>query len=142
MQFTEGENLRQTVLSAPIGICILNAITFKAELVNDKFLEIAGKPREAILGKWHWESFAEVKAYYETALTQVAVTGVPYYANEVEMMLVRHGREENIFVTFVYAPVKNSAGEVVSVAVWVLENTKQVKARQALTVVSRPYAIG
>ena len=133
MQFTEGENLHQAVLSAPIGICILDAITFKAEIVNDKFLEIAGKTREAILGKWYWEPFAEARAYYETALAKVPVTGLPYYADEIELKLIRHGREENIFVTFVYVPVKNSDDEVAKVAVWVLENTKQVKARQAVT---------
>jgi hypothetical protein len=38
--------------------------------------------------------------------------------------------EENIYVTFVYAPVKNEAGEIRKIAVWVLENTKQVSERQ------------
>lgn len=33
-------------------------------------------------------------------------------------------------MTFVYAPVKNNNGDVVKVAVWVLENTKQVTERQ------------
>ncbi|MES2807296.1 MAG: PAS domain-containing protein, partial [Bacteroidota bacterium] len=133
MQFTDGENLHQTVLSAPIGICILDAVTFRTEIVNDKFLEIAGKPREAILDKWYWEPFAEARDYYETALSDVAKTGKAFYADEVELMLVRHGREEIIYVTFVYAPVKNAQGGVVKVAVWVLENTKQVKARQVVT---------
>ncbi|QKJ32891.1 PAS domain-containing protein [Mucilaginibacter mali] len=130
MQLTDGENLYQTVLSAPIGICILNAATLTAEIVNDKFIGIAGKPKEAILNKWYWEPFAEARPYYEAALAGVVETGEPYYADEVELMLIRHGREEWIFVTFVYAPVKNSAGEVVKVAVWVLENTRQVIERQ------------
>lgn len=130
MQLTDGENLYQTVLSAPIGICILNAATLTAEIVNDKFLEIAGKPREAILNKWYWEPFAEARHYYEAALAGVVETGQAYYADEVKLMLIRHGREEWIFVTFVYAPVKNNAGEIVKVAVWVLENTRQVFERQ------------
>ncbi|MEO3407600.1 ATP-binding protein [Mucilaginibacter sp. CAU 1740] len=136
MQLTDGENLYAIVRSAPIGICILDAATLKAEIVNDKFLEIAGKSREAILGKWYWEPFAEARAYYEKALTAVVKSGEPYYADEVELMLVRHGREEWIFVTFVYAPVKNDAGEIVKVAVWVLENTQQVKSRQAISILN------
>src|ERR1700749_1995921 len=126
MTLQDNEQLKTIVESAPIGICILDAVSFTAELLNDKFLEIAGKPKEAIIGKWYWEPFAEARQYYEEALIGVAKTGEAYYADEVELMLIRHGREEMIFVTFVYAPVKNKAGKVTKVAVWVLENTKQV----------------
>jgi PAS domain S-box-containing protein len=132
MQLTDDQNLFQTILSAPMGICLLDAATLRAEIVNDKFLEIAGKPREAIVDKWYWEPFAEARPYYEVALAGVAQTGEPFYANEVELMLVRHGREEHIFVTFVYAPVKDTNGKVQKVAVWVLENTHQVNEREKI----------
>lgn len=115
-----------------MGICLLDAATLKAEMVNDKFLEIAGKSRDAIVGKWYWEPFAEARPYYEAALAGVAKTGEPFYANEVQLMLIRHGREENIFVTFVYAPVKDEDGLVQKVAVWVLENTHQVNEREKM----------
>lgn len=133
MQIQDNEQLNTIVQSAPIGICILDAATLKAELLNDKFSEIAGKPKEAIIGKWYWEPFAEAQPYYEEALKGVVETGEAYYVDEVELMLIRHGREEMIFVTFVYAPVKNEAGQVSKIAIWVLENTKQVKERQAIT---------
>ena len=132
MQLTDDQNLFQTILSAPMGICLLDAATLKAEIVNDKFLEIAGKPREAIVGKWYWEPFAEARPYYEAALAGVAQTGEAFYANEVQLMLIRHGQEEDIFVTFVYAPVKDTAGVVQKVAVWVLENTHQVNEREKI----------
>jgi len=130
MQLTDGEDLQNAVLCAPIGICILNATTLIAEIVNDKFLEVAGKPYGAIHGQFYWDAFAEARPYYEGALTGVVRTGEAYYADEVELMLIRHGREEIIFVTFVYSPVKDKAGKVSKVAVWVLENTKQVEERQ------------
>jgi two-component system sensor histidine kinase VicK len=130
MNLTDNEHLKEIVESAPIGVAILEAATLKVEILNAKFLEIAGKPKDAILNKWYWEPFAEVRAYYENALNDVVATGEPYYADEVKMMLIRHGREEWIYVTFVYAPVKNAAGEVTKIAVWVLENTRQVTERQ------------
>ncbi|MXV51921.1 PAS domain-containing protein [Pedobacter sp. HMF7647] len=133
MSLQDNEQLNIIVQSAPIGICILDAISLKAELLNDKFLEIAGKPKEAIIGKWYWEPFAEVRPYYEEALGSVAVTGEVYHADEVEMMLIRHGREEKIFVTFVYAPVVNAAGTITKIAVWVLENTKRVNEQRVIT---------
>ena len=116
--------------SAPIGICILDAETLVAEMLNHKFLEIAGKSKDSIIGKSYWESFAEAKDYYENALSEVVVSGEAFYADEVKLMLVRHGKEEWIYVTFVYAPVKNAEGQVTKVAVWVLENTAQVHQRQ------------
>jgi len=132
MQITSGDDLHNIVLNAPIGICILDAATLTSEIVNDKFLEVAGKPYDAIAGKFYWESFAEARQYYEAALNKVVEDGEAYYANEVELMLIRHGKEETLFVTFVYSPIKNTEGKVTKVAVWVLENTMQVVARQKI----------
>jgi PAS domain S-box-containing protein len=126
------ENLRSMVLQSPIGICVLDAATLVTEIVNDSFIEIAGKPYEEIAGKYYWDSFVEVKPYYEVALKNVVDNGVPFSINEVEMILVRHGKEETIYVTFVYAPLKNIEGEVKKVAIWVLDNTPQVIARREI----------
>ena len=130
MELTNGEDLRKTVQNAPIGVCILDAATLVAEIVNDKFLEVAGKPYEAIQDQFYWDAFAEARPYYEAALNGVVQTGQAYHADEVELMLIRHGRHEMVFVTFVYSPVKNETGHVDKIAVWVLENTKQVTERQ------------
>ena len=85
MQLNDGENLYNTVRHAPIGICILNADTLVAEIVNDKFLEVAGKPYEAVFGQFYWDAFAEARQYYEPALAGVVQTGEAYYADEVEL---------------------------------------------------------
>ena len=132
MQLQDSEELKMIVADAPIGICILDADTLVVELLNDKFVEVAGKPRDSIMGKCYWEPFAEAKAYYEAALKGVVETGKAFHADEVELMLVRHGREEMIFVTFIYAPVTDKQGNVSKVAVWVLENTRQVTERQKI----------
>ncbi|BAU56093.1 PAS domain S-box protein [Mucilaginibacter gotjawali] len=130
MQITPGDELFQLAQTAPIGICILDAATLTCEIVNGQFLTIAGKPLDAIKGKHYWDAFAEVRVFYEAALAGVVSTGNVYSANEVEMTLIRHGREETMYVTFVYSPVKNSEGKVIKVAVWVLDNTLEVLARQ------------
>ncbi len=129
------QNLRDMVLQAPIGICVLNATDLVAEIVNDSFVEIAGKPYEAIVGKHFWIPFAETKLYYEEALQRVVDEGNAFYANEVELMLIKHGREEVIYATFVYAPLKDIAGQVKKVVVWVLENTYQVTERRRIEVI-------
>lgn len=126
------QNLQSMVLQSPIGICVLDADTLISEIVNESFIEVAGKTREEIAGKPYWETFAEVKLYYEEALQKVVKEGVPFFANEVEMILIRHGNKETVYVTFVYAPLKNIEGKVTKIAIWVLDNTPQVIARQKI----------
>lgn len=125
-------DLRSMVLESPIGICLMDAPTRVAEIVNESFVEIAGKPLDAIVGKFYWDTFAEARPYYEKALTDVVENGTTYFASEVRLMLIRHGKEEIIYVTFVYAPLKDAGGKVKKVAIWVLDNTKQVLARQKI----------
>ena len=125
-------DLRNIVLKAPIGICILNASTLVAEIVNNSFVEVAGKPYEAIAGKYYWDVFAEARPFYEDALAGVAREGKTYYADEVDLILIRHGAPERVYVTFVYAPVFDLGGHVKKVAVWVQENTSQVASRRRL----------
>lgn len=132
-QIEESEqNIRSMVLQSPIGICVIDADTLVSEIVNESFIEIAGKSYSEIAGKHYWDTFAEARPYYETALSKVIEEGRSFYANEVEMMLIRHGKEEIIYVTFVYAPLKNIEGLVKKVAVWVLDNTPQVVARRKI----------
>ncbi|WP_132036220.1 PAS domain-containing protein [Flavobacterium circumlabens] len=64
-------------MNAPVGICVLDAQTLIPEIVNDSFVAIAGKPREEILGSFYWDTFAEVRAYFENALTGVIREGKP-----------------------------------------------------------------
>ncbi len=130
MQLIKEEDLLSIIQHAPIGICILNANTLVAELLNEKYLEVAGKPREHIIGHWYWEAFPEFKDPYQAILEQVATTGEAYHADEVSMMLPRQGQLNPVFVTFVYAPVINQRGDVSKIAIWVLENTSQVNQRE------------
>ncbi|MES2775552.1 MAG: PAS domain-containing protein [Bacteroidota bacterium] len=132
-QIEESEqNIRSMVLQSPIGICVMDADTLVSEIVNDSFIEIAGKNYDEIAGKHYWDTFAEARPYYESALNKVIAEGESFFANEVEMMLIRHGKEDIIYVTFVYAPLKNIEGTVKKVAVWVLDNTPQVNARRKI----------
>ncbi len=126
------QNIQSMVLQSPIGICVIDADTLVSEIVNDSFIEIAGKAYEEIAGKNYWDTFAEARPYYESALKRVIAEGESFFANEVEMMLIRHGKEEIIYVTFVYAPLKNIEGTVKKVAVWVLDNTSQVITRRKI----------
>ena len=132
-QIEESEqNIRSMVLQSPIGICVIDAATLVSEIVNDSFVEIAGKAYAEIAGKHYWETFAEARDTYESALNKVIEDGQSFSADEVEMMLIRHGKEETRYLTFVYAPLITIDGLVKKVAVWVLDNTVQVLTRRKI----------
>ena len=71
MNFTDSPFLQAIVEHAPIGICILNADDFFIEILNDRFLEIAGERRENLLGKWYWKPFDKYRESYEGILANV-----------------------------------------------------------------------
>ena len=123
---------KKLVLQAPMGLCIIDAKTLVAENVNEQFVEVAGKPYETILGNYYWDTFAEAAPFYEAALKGVIDSGVTYYAKEAELMLMRHGKPEIVYATFVYDPIKDEAGNTQKIAIWVVDNTPQVKARQVV----------
>lgn len=130
MNIENQQELYLLVMNAPVGICVLDAESLRAEIANDSYIAVTGKSREAILGNFHWDTFAEVRQYYESTLAGVIAEGISYSVNEAEVRLVRHGREETLYLSFVYSPLKNAAGEVKKVAVWVVDNTLQVLQRQ------------
>lgn len=133
MQIKDNEQLISFIQSAPMGVCVLDAATLTVELLNEKYLEITGKTRESIIGKYHWEPFAEARHLYESAIKNLIETGETYRAEEVEMVLVRDGFEEKIFVSFVYTPVIDEKGEISKVAVWASDTTQEVKERRTVS---------
>lgn len=129
-QITE-EVLLNLMLNAPMGICIMDAKTQVSEIVNDAFLEVAGRSREEIIGRYYWDTFAEVRHLFENDLNR-ASNGETIRGDELEIPLIRHGKEEMITINFIYMPLENK-GKVDKVAVWVIENTKEVQERRAIS---------
>ena len=108
LQKIEGSErtLRSIVLHAPVGICIVNGDPFAAEVVNDIFLEIVGKTRREFLSKPYWEVLSEARRIYESTLEEVARTGISFTGKEHKVILIRNGKEEAVYIDFVYQPLK------------------------------------
>lgn len=135
MNFTHYKHLESTVLAAPYGICILNAQTLTIELVNEKFVRIAGKPYDKISGHFYWDVFPEARPFFEGKLNSAIETGEPYHEEGLELLNIRPTRDDNIVVNLTYSPVKDESAEVKKVAVWISETTKQVREKQELQII-------
>lgn len=130
MNFKENHLLKALVDTAPTGVCILNSDGFIAELANEKFLEIAGRSKEELIGKCYLDTFSEVRAQYEDILFHVVSSNKAYHADQVPLTFIRNGKQDFIYVTFVYAPLLDLNGQVYKVAIWIHEDTKEVMERK------------
>jgi PAS domain S-box-containing protein len=122
---------RSMVKQAPIGICIINTENLFIQEVNDAYLELVGKPRELFERRTIWEAVPEAAEVYEPVMNSVITTGLPFIAKEHELTLIRNGVPENVFVDFVYEPMKID-GAVQAIMVLVIEVTDKVIARRSI----------
>jgi PAS domain S-box-containing protein len=127
---TESElRFRNLVKQAPIGICIIRADDLYIQDVNDSYLELVGRARKDIENLTIWEAIPEAAESYAPVMNNVINTGVAFIAKEHELMLMRNGIGEMIFVDFVYEPIKYN-DIVDAIMVLAIEVTDKVAARR------------
>ncbi|TCD00205.1 ATP-binding protein [Pedobacter psychroterrae] len=123
---------RSLISQAPMAICVIRASDLVVVEVNEGYLEIVGKSRKEIENKVIWEAVAEAAEGYAPLMQNVITTGVAFLANEHEVVLVRNGNHEIVFLDFVYEPVKSQEGIVTSIMVVVIDVTEKVTARRSI----------
>lgn len=125
-------NFRNLVMHAPVGICIAGGNPLQTEVVNDSFLEITGKTRKAFEEAAYLEVVPETAPFYAQIMEKVLKTGIAYRGQEHKGIFTRNGREETVYVNFVYDPIKEEDGSVSKVMIVVIEVTEQVIARRKI----------
>lgn len=128
---TDKINLRNTILHAPVAMCILKGPQHIVDIINKKMLELWDKSDFDLAGKPILEVLPEAKGRgFETILDNVYKTGESFKASEVPMVLSRPGGLQTVHVTFVYEPFREVDNRVSGVMVVATEATDQVLARQ------------
>jgi PAS domain S-box-containing protein len=122
--------LYNLVRQAPIGICIIRAKDLVIEVVNDTYLELVGKKRRHMEGKTIWEAVPEAAEVYAPIMNNVISSGVAFNASEHELLLVRNGEPETVFVDFAYEPVMHFDGTINAIMVIGIDVTHKVIARR------------
>ncbi len=127
------ENFHNLVMQAPVGICILQGDDFKVELANDSYLEIVQRKRELFVGKPLWEVLPEVKNQgFDKILENVLKTNSRFEGNEYKVKIQRLGKEETLYVDFVYEPMREIAGPSKRIMVLAFDITDKVMARKKI----------
>jgi PAS domain S-box-containing protein len=126
------KNLYNMVKQAPVGMCILKGQPLFVEEVNDVFLEIIGKERHQFKDMPYWVVNAEAATNYESITDHVMATGETYQASEHEILTIRNGKEETVYVDFVYEPIKDINENVEAIMIVAIEVTDKVVARKVI----------
>lgn len=126
------KKFRNTVMQAPVGIVLMKGPQFVVEMANENYLQLVDKKEQDFVGKPLFDSLPEVKEIVEPLLKGVLTTGIPYYANELEVMLNRFGKKLPASFNLVYQPIREKDGHISGVMAVANEVTAQVLAKHAL----------
>jgi PAS domain S-box-containing protein len=127
------DNLRRLFMQAPMGICILRGDEMFVELVNDAYLAIVQRPRAQLEYRPIWEGIPEVKNQgFDELLKKVMRTGEPFIGRDQQVQINRSGRDEIIYVDFVYEPLRDQDGNISRIMALVIDVTDKVLARRAI----------
>jgi PAS domain S-box-containing protein len=126
------ERFRSLIKQAPVAICVIRAEDLVVTEVNEGYLELVGKERNEVENLSIWDAVAEAAEAYAPVLQEVIDSGIAFHAREHEVTLIRRGIPEQVFIDFVYEPVKFMSKEVSSIMVVGNDVTDKVIARRSI----------
>lgn len=127
------ENLRNTILKAPVAMCIFRGPGHVVEIANDKMTELWGKTTAEVLNKSILDGLPEVREQgFKELLDGVFTTGETFTAYGVEVMLPRGKATEKVYVNFVYEAYRERTGIISGVIAVATDVTPQVIAQQKI----------
>ncbi len=124
------ERFRLLVQQAPVAICVVRGDDYVVETINVRMAEFWGRTIEQVLHKPIFEVLTELSDQgFEQLVDNVYNTGERFVAQELPINLMRNGKLENAYVTFVYEPLRDADGSITGVMALAHEITDQVVAR-------------
>jgi PAS domain S-box-containing protein len=127
------QELHNLFMQAPVGIIILKGDNHIVELVNEFYTMIVQRTESNLLGQSVFDVIPEaVGQGFREILNGVRLSGEPLYLHEHKTLLNRNGREDTIYVSFVFQPLKELDGSIEKVMVLVHDVSEQVIARKKM----------
>ena len=126
-------NLRNTILQAPVAMCILRGPNFVVELANEKMFELLGKEKMQLMDQPIFEAIPEARGQgFEELLNGVFKTGKSYSSSSVPATIYRNGKLETIYADSLYEAYHESDGSISGILAVSIDVTAQVLARQKI----------
>ncbi len=127
------KQLYATFMQAPVGIGIFRGEANVVEMINPQLCELYGQSQKSLLGKPIFDVLTQARGLgFEEQMANVRSSGNAFKGKEVAVPLVRNGKNEDVYVDFVYEPYREEDGAITGVIVIATEITEQVKAKRRL----------
>ncbi len=127
------EQLYDVFMQVPAAITVLEGPEHVFTVVNPRYADLTGHRK--LLGKPIREVMPELgsQGYFEV-LDSVYATGQPFRAgaSRVQLDRDRDGVPEDLYVDFVYQPLKRASGETFGIMVHAVDVTENVRAREEI----------
>ncbi len=121
------------ITQAPVAMCIFRGKDHVVEIANELMLALWEKRAEEVMNKPIFEALPEARGQgLEALLDGVFKTGEKFVGNERPVKLMRNGKLENTFISFVYKALKEPDGTISGVVAIAFEVTQQVIERKRL----------
>jgi signal transduction histidine kinase/DNA-binding response OmpR family regulator len=125
----ERERLHAIFMQAPALICVLRGPDHVFEFVNPVYADTVA-PGRPLLGRPVREALPEVVAQgYVEVLDEVYRSGESYTARAARVVLEEPQGKRDVFVNFVYQPMRDASGTVDGIFVHAVDVTDLVNAR-------------
>jgi PAS domain S-box-containing protein len=127
------ENLRNTILKAPVAMCIFRGPDHVVEIANNRILELWGKTADEVLHKPQFEGLPEARFQgFEEILDSVYTTGKSFAAQGVPVTLPRKHGLETVYVNFAFEPYIGPDGDTIGIIAVAIDVTEQVRSNNML----------
>ena len=120
------------IYTSPYMIAIFKGKDLIIEIANDAIIETWGKGKD-VIGKSFFEVLPEAVAQgFDKLIFEVFETGIPYYAYETPITLLRNGKYELMHYNFIYQAHRDVHGEIEGVAILANEVSPHVEDKQKI----------
>ncbi len=127
------QQLYSTFMQAPVGIGIFRGPEYIVELINPPLCEIFGKTVDELNGQPIFNVLSHSRGFgFEELLDNVRLTGTPYHGQGLPAPLMRNGKLETIYLSFVLEPLREDDGTISGVIAVVTEITELIHAKKQI----------
>ncbi|GAC1314862.1 MAG: hypothetical protein NVSMB24_39980 [Mucilaginibacter sp.] len=127
------QNLKAMIAQAPVAMCILSGPEHVVTVANQLMVELWGKPEADVMNKAIFDALPDARGQgLEEVMKDVYETGETFYASELPVSLIRHGRPEVVYQNFVYQAYRDGTGRIAGVMAITIDVTEQVLARKTI----------
>jgi PAS domain S-box-containing protein len=122
-----------TILQAPVAMCILIGPHFIVELANEKMFELWGRTPAEMMNKPLFEGVYEARNHgFEELIDSVYRTGETISRQSVATTFLRKGNLERGYVDVIYHPYSDTNGTITGVLAVATDTTVQVLAHKRI----------